>query len=60
MAALEADANERAARRKVNEKEANILKEKGNEEFRQGNYDKALALYTEVCLYIVVTSVRIL
>ncbi|KAK3107524.1 hypothetical protein FSP39_016660 [Pinctada imbricata] len=47
MAALEADANERAARRKANEKEANILKEKGNEEFRQGNYNKALALYTE-------------
>ncbi|XP_062595259.1 tetratricopeptide repeat protein 12-like [Saccostrea cucullata] len=47
MAAMEADARERAERRKVGEKKANELKEKGNEEFRQGNYEKALEFYTE-------------
>lgn len=47
MAAMEADARERAERRKIGEKRANELKEKGNEEFRKGNYEKALELYTE-------------
>ncbi|XP_022329619.2 tetratricopeptide repeat protein 12-like [Crassostrea virginica] len=47
MAAMEADARERAERRKIAEKKANELKEKGNDEFRQGNFEKALELYTE-------------
>lgn len=47
MAAMEVDARERAERRQAGEKKANELKEKGNEEFRQGNYEKALELYSE-------------
>lgn len=48
MATLEADAKERAERRKVREKEANILKEQGNEYFRLENYPAALDCYTKV------------
>ena len=48
MAAMEADARERAERRKIKEKEANILKEQGNEYFRQENYHAALDCYTKV------------
>lgn len=47
MSAMEVDARERAERRQAGEKKANELKEKGNEEFRQGNYEKALELYSE-------------
>lgn len=47
MAAMEADARERAERRKIKEKEANILKEQGNEYFRQENYHAALDCYTK-------------
>ncbi|XP_069115192.1 tetratricopeptide repeat protein 12-like [Argopecten irradians] len=47
MAAMEADANERAERRKKRQKEANVIKEKGNEEFRQGKFEKALEYYSE-------------
>lgn len=47
LAALEADAKERAERRKIREKEANILKEQGNEYFRQENYLAALECYTK-------------
>jgi hypothetical protein len=48
MAAMETDAKERAERRKIKEKEANILKEQGNEYFRQENYHVALDCYTKV------------
>jgi len=48
MAAMETDARERAERRKIKEKEANILKEQGNEYFRQENYHAALDCYTKV------------
>lgn len=48
MAAMETDARERAERRKIKEKEANILKEQGNEHFRQENYHAALDCYTKV------------
>jgi hypothetical protein len=48
MAAMETDARERAERRKIKEKEANILKEQGNEYFRQENYHVALDCYTKV------------
>ncbi|XP_067675024.1 tetratricopeptide repeat protein 12-like [Haliotis asinina] len=47
MAAMEADAKERAERRKVREKEALAIKEKGNAEFKAGSYDKALELYSQ-------------
>ena len=48
MAAMETDARERAERRKIKEKEANILKEQGNEYFRQENYHAAYDCYTKV------------
>lgn len=48
MKAMEADAKERAQRRKVNEQAANKLKEEGNEEFKSGNYEKAVELYSKV------------
>ncbi|KAJ8316039.1 hypothetical protein KUTeg_006053 [Tegillarca granosa] len=47
MAALEKDAEERYQRKKEARKEADQIKERGNDEFRQGNYEKALELYTE-------------
>lgn len=47
MATLEADAKERAEKRKIREKEANILKEQGNEYFRQENYHLALTCYSK-------------
>ena len=48
MKALEEDAQERFKRKRAREKVAEGLKEKGNEEFRQGNYEKALDFYTQV------------
>ncbi|XP_055860826.1 tetratricopeptide repeat protein 12-like isoform X2 [Biomphalaria glabrata] len=47
MAAMEADAKERAERRKERETTANTLKEQGNTEFKQGNFQKALELYNQ-------------
>ncbi|XP_064601805.1 tetratricopeptide repeat protein 12-like isoform X1 [Liolophura sinensis] len=47
MKAMEDDAKERAQRRKVNEKAATKLKEEGNEEFKSGNYEKAVELYSK-------------
>ena len=48
MKVLEADAKDRAKRRHEREKIANGLKEKGNTEFKQGNYEQALDFYTQV------------
>ncbi len=50
MAAMEADARERNARRKASEKEAMGIKELGNDAFRNKDYQKAVDLYTEVRL----------
>ncbi|KAK0053257.1 tetratricopeptide repeat protein 12 [Biomphalaria pfeifferi] len=47
MAAMEADAKDRAERRKERETTANTLKEQGNAEFKQGNFQKALELYNQ-------------
>lgn len=47
MAAIEKDSEERQERRKANEKLANDWKEKGNVEFRDGNYEKAVVHYSE-------------
>ncbi|XP_071094607.1 tetratricopeptide repeat protein 12-like [Haliotis cracherodii] len=47
LAAMEADAKERAERRRVREKEALAIKERGNAEFKAGSYDKALELYSQ-------------
>ncbi|XP_014805046.1 PREDICTED: tetratricopeptide repeat protein 12 isoform X3 [Calidris pugnax] len=47
LAILEADAKERAKRRKRNECLANALKEKGNDAFRKGDYVIAIQRYTE-------------
>ncbi|XP_052806639.1 tetratricopeptide repeat protein 12-like [Mya arenaria] len=47
MSALEADAKERAKRRAEKTKLAEQWKDKGNVEFRSGNYEKALEYYTE-------------
>ena len=48
MKAMENDAQERFKRKQEREKVAKGLKEKGNEEFRQGNYEAALDFYTQV------------
>jgi len=48
MQAVEADAKERATRRQERIKLADQLKERGNKEFRDGNFEAALDLYTQV------------
>ena len=50
MKALEDDAQDRFRRKQARQKVANSLKEKGNEEFRQGKYEEALEFYTQVLL----------
>ena len=50
MKALEDDAQDRFRRKQARQKVANGLKEKGNEEFRQGKYEEALEFYTQVLL----------
>ncbi|XP_053095473.1 tetratricopeptide repeat protein 12 isoform X2 [Pangasianodon hypophthalmus] len=47
MKALEKDAEERRKRRQVKEKQANVLKEKGNKAFALGDYELAVKVYTE-------------
>ncbi|XP_071958029.1 tetratricopeptide repeat protein 12-like isoform X2 [Antedon mediterranea] len=47
MASVEADARERAQRRKVKTKRATEWKEKGNQEFKAGKFEKAVEYYTE-------------
>ena len=48
MAALEADAKERSERRKLREKEAQVIKEMGNQAFKENNFEKALEYYNQV------------
>ena len=48
MRMMERDAEERYARRKKNEKLAMEQKDLGNEEFKNGNYEKAVEFYSEV------------
>jgi hypothetical protein len=48
MQILEQDAAERYKRKQANKKIADELKEKGNQEFKKENYDKAIQLYTQV------------
>ena len=55
MAALEADAKERSERRKLCEKEAQVIKEMGNQAFKENNFEKALEYYNQVlsvCLHL--------
>ncbi|CAH1796467.1 unnamed protein product, partial [Owenia fusiformis] len=47
MKVLEADAADRYNRRQVAKKEADELKEKGNVEFKNGNYEGAIEWYTK-------------
>ena len=48
MRMMEQDANDRYERRKKNEKLAMVQKDLGNEEFKSGNYEKAVEFYSEV------------
>ena len=50
MRMMEQDANERFERKKENKKKSDKLKLKGNEEFKNENYEKAIEYYTEVNL----------
>ena len=47
MKAVERDAEERYQRRQEGKKRATEWKEKGNVEFKAGNYEQAVELYTE-------------
>ncbi|KAK7482484.1 hypothetical protein BaRGS_00026301 [Batillaria attramentaria] len=47
MAALEADAKERSEKRRMREKEAQIIKELGNQAFKEHNFEKALEYYNQ-------------
>jgi len=51
MSAIEEDARQRAIKKSKLKKEATIIKDKGNEEFKKGNYIKATEFYTEVEKY---------
>lgn len=48
MAAMEQDAKERSERKAEAQKEAMTWKEKGNEEFKNGNFEKAVEHYSTV------------
>lgn len=48
LKSMEQDANERYERRMKNKKISNEFKDSGNKEFSNGNYDKAIELYTQV------------
>lgn len=47
LKSIEADAAERAARRKTKTKMATKLKEEGNVAFKEGDYETAVRLYSE-------------
>jgi tetratricopeptide (TPR) repeat protein len=51
MQVMEQDAKERQERRRENKRKAEILKQKGNVEFAQKNYQKAIEYYTEVLIF---------
>ena len=53
MAVMEQDAQERGERRQKARKEAEIIKEEGNKYFKDGEYTRAVQLYTQVinCLH---------
>ena len=48
MAAMQKDADERHERKKKAQEEAMVFKDKGNAEFKAGNYDQAIEFYTQV------------
>lgn len=48
LKSLEIDAQERFQRRQENLKISNELKEKGNEKFKQNNFEKSIDYYSEV------------
>ena len=52
MKALEKDAQERSDRRKAAKAEATVYKDEGNAAFKSGDYEKAVDLYSQVCLLI--------
>ncbi|XP_038065906.1 tetratricopeptide repeat protein 12-like isoform X1 [Patiria miniata] len=47
MRALEADANERAEKRKKRKAVATVLKDQGNQAFQKGDFTRAVELYTQ-------------
>ena len=49
MAAMEMDAKKRSEDKKKRKKISDELKDQGNAEFKQGNYEKALEFYDKVC-----------
>jgi hypothetical protein len=51
LSVLEQDANERYMRRKEDTRVANELKDKGNAEFKNGNFEEAVRFYSEVNLF---------
>ncbi len=51
MAVIEADAQERQQRKQKATAEATALKDEGNKYFKQGDYHKAIDLYTQVGIY---------
>ena len=48
MSAMEADAQARNERKKKAREEATAIKEMGNKDFQEGDYDKAVEYYTQV------------
>lgn len=51
MSFLEKDAKERGERRIKQRQEATLIKEEGNKYFKEGDYHKAIELYTEVTAF---------
>ncbi len=47
LSALEADAEDRQKRKQQARLEATAIKDKGNKEFKEGNYEKAVEYYTQ-------------
>lgn len=50
LQSMEADAKERAERRKERERDATRLNEIGNDYFKKGDFKEALNYYNQVCM----------
>lgn len=59
LKAMELDAEERYKRKQENLRLSNELKEKGNVEYQNKNYEKAIEFYSEVFDYMILLTFKL-